>query len=173
MEDQPYFPYGVGKCPHGGQGGGHCIQEDDQIYDWHLRNKTIEYLHYAANKSRITKRPFYVMSGFRKPHAPWQAPQRMWDLYNDTVINTATHDTLGEGTPLIAWSHQLTVALANGTSFQYTPTQAVPKWVQQDQRRAYYASISYVDEHVGAILSVLEQEGFSDSTAIIFHADHG
>ena len=78
------------------------------------------------------------MSGFRKPHAPWQAPQRMYDLYDEDSLNTATHDTLGEGTPLIAWSKQLTVALENGTHFNYSPTQAVPKWVQRDQRHAYY-----------------------------------
>ena len=38
------FPYGVGKCPHGGQGGGHCVQKDEEIYDYHLRLKAIEYL---------------------------------------------------------------------------------------------------------------------------------
>ena len=78
LDERPYYPYGVGKCPHGGQGGGHCVQKDDQIYDWHLRLQTIEYLQYATNESKHSGRPFYVMAGFRKPHAPWQAPQRMY-----------------------------------------------------------------------------------------------
>lgn len=75
VDEKPYFPYGVGKCPHGGQGGGHCMQNDDQIYDWHLRNETINYLEYATNESKDTGRPFFVMAGFRKPHAPWQYPK--------------------------------------------------------------------------------------------------
>eukprot|EP01045_Picozoa_sp_COSAG04_P019221 COSAG04_NODE_1848_length_5409_cov_7.118644_3_plen_198_part_00 len=142
------FPYGVGKCPHGGQGGGHCVQKDEEIYDYHLRLKAIEYLQvthrcqtacfchskcvvgvafsnvcswpsaltaadqggqrpssaaylsvpfralsaqFAANASRESERPFYVMCGFRKPHAPWQAPQRMYDLYDEDTIEIATH----------------------------------------------------------------------------------
>ena len=31
------------------------------------------------------------MCGFRKPHAPWQAPQRMYDLYDEDTIEIATH----------------------------------------------------------------------------------
>ena len=173
LDEQPYFPYESGRCPHGGEGGGHCIQEDSQIYDWHLRLKTIEYLKYAANKSKASGRPFYVMAGFRKPHAPWQAPQRMWDLYNSSTIALPTHKTIPTGAPLIAWSNQLEVALENGTSFRYDPHNAVPDWVIQDQRHAYYACVSYVDEHVGAILQTLDESGAADDTAVIFHADHG
>lgn len=56
------------------------MQPDEEIYDYKLRLQTIDYLSYAANKSKATGRPFYVQCGFRKPHAPWQYPQRMWDL---------------------------------------------------------------------------------------------
>jgi arylsulfatase A-like enzyme len=34
QEEKPYFPYKAGSCPHGGQGGGHCVQKDEEIYDW-------------------------------------------------------------------------------------------------------------------------------------------
>jgi hypothetical protein len=37
------------------KGGGHCVQKDGGVCDWHLRSKAIDYLHYAANKSRVTK----------------------------------------------------------------------------------------------------------------------
>ena len=46
---------------------------------------------FAANASRESERPFYLMCGFRKPHAPWQAPQRMYDLYDEDTIEIATH----------------------------------------------------------------------------------
>ena len=38
LEDKPYFPYQAGKCPHGGQGGGHCVQTDEEIYGEWLRH---------------------------------------------------------------------------------------------------------------------------------------
>jgi iduronate 2-sulfatase len=168
-----YYDYGVGKCPHGGQGGGHCVQDDDEIYDWHLRQQTIVELTYAINQSKATKRPFFVAAGFRKPHAPWQAPQRMYDLYNQSALAVPAHKTLPAGAPLIAWSHQLGVQLENGTGFSYGPEQPVPDWVMRDQRHAYYAAVSYTDEHIGAILAVLEQSGVADDTLVVFHADHG
>ena len=175
----PYYPYQGGKCtyhgkPSGGAGGGHCAQDETQIYDWHLMNRTVAYLKHAAAVRRATGQPFFLLSGFRKPHAPWQYPQRTWDLYpNESAIATATHDTLPEATPLIAWSHQLSVRLANGTAFPYAPRAPVPEWVQRDQRHAYYASVSFVDENVGKILDTLEAEGMADDTIVLFHADHG
>ena len=48
-------------------------------------------------------------------HAPWAAPKRMYDLYDESSIAVPTNKVLGEGTPLIAWSPELSVRLANGT----------------------------------------------------------
>eukprot|EP00045_Choanoeca_perplexa_P015050 m.181905 g.181905 ORF g.181905 m.181905 type:complete len:521 (-) comp16876_c0_seq4:2581-4143(-) len=169
----PYYPYQAGKCPHGGQGGGHCVQKDEQIYDWHLLNNTLSYMDYAIQSRLSTGRPFFLASGYRKPHAPWQAPQRMYDLYNQSALHTADPDTFSTTTPLVAWSGELSVKLENGTTFPFSPFKAVPRWVQQDQRHAYYASVSYVDEHVGAMLSKLDAAGLRNETIIVVHADHG
>ena len=169
----PYFPYQSNTCPNGGEGGGHCVLPDEKIWDWHLLNNSLSYLSVAANYTRVTGNPFFLITGFRDPHAPWAAPQRMYNLYNESNIATAAFDTLGKDSPLISWSNQLTVELANGTTFPYSPYEAVPVWVQQDQRHAYYAAVSYVDEHVGALIAQLEKEGLTDDTIIVFHADHG
>ena len=168
---RPYYPYSVNKCPHGGEGGGHCAEPDQKIYDYQLRLASVDALNFAATLSRNISRPFFVMTGFRDPHAPWAAPQRMYDLYNVSDIAIPTQKVLGNGTPLIAWSHCLSVQLSNGTSFPFSYDQAVPDWVMQDQRRAYYAAISYVDEHVGTLLQVLEDHNITNNTMVIFHAD--
>eukprot|EP00730_Choanoeca_flexa_P011622 TRINITY_DN27302_c0_g1_i1.p1 TRINITY_DN27302_c0_g1~~TRINITY_DN27302_c0_g1_i1.p1 ORF type:complete len:172 (+),score=43.03 TRINITY_DN27302_c0_g1_i1:359-874(+) len=128
---------------------------------------------YAIQSRQQTRRPFFIGAGYRKPHAPWQVPQRMYDLYNQSALRTADPDTFSDTQPLIAWSSELNVALENGTSFRFSPFKAVPRWVQQDQRHAYYASILYVDEHVGAMLDKLEEAGLRNETIIVFHADHG
>ena len=133
----------------------------------------MEYLTFAANHYKNTSQPFFLMTGWRDPHAPWDAPQRMYDLYNVSTIQTATHQTLGTNVPLIAWSKQLNICLANGTSFPYSYDQPVPNWVQQNQRHAYYAAVSYVDEHIGAVLQVLKDERIENDTIVVFHADHG
>lgn len=136
-------------------------------------NRTRDYLRYAAEKFRSTGQPFFIGSGYRKPHAPWEAPQEAWDLYNNTTIDTAAYDVFSNNTDLIAWSKQLTVELSNGTSFPFGPYSPVPKWVQQDQRRAYYASISFFDSNVGQLLTLLKELELENDTMVVVHADHG
>eukprot|EP00656_Telonema_subtile_P036124 TRINITY_DN40092_c0_g1_i1.p1 TRINITY_DN40092_c0_g1~~TRINITY_DN40092_c0_g1_i1.p1 ORF type:complete len:459 (+),score=126.85 TRINITY_DN40092_c0_g1_i1:86-1462(+) len=169
----PYYPYSVNQCPKGGEGGGHCVEADSSIWDFSLRNKSVEYLRFAADNYHNTTRPFFMMSGFRDPHAPWAAPQRMYDLYNESAIAVASQQTLGQGSPLIAWSSQLSVQLQNGTHFPFAPDKAVPDWVARDQRHAYYAAVSYVDEHMGVLLSELDSAGLTDNTIVVVHSDHG
>jgi len=170
---KPYFPYSTNTCPHGGEGGGQCILPDDQIWDFKLRLAAVDYLAFAAKHYKATGTPFFVMAGFRSPHAPWAAPKRMYDLYDESSIAVPTNKVLGEGTPLIAWSPELSVRLANGTSFPYGPYKPVPDWVTRNNRHAYYAAVSYVDEHIGAILKVLDDEGVREDTIVVFHGDHG
>lgn len=168
-----YYEYSVNTCPHGGAGGGHCILPDNQIWDYKLRLASIDALKFAADFYKNTTTPFFLMAGFRDPHAPWAAPQRMYDLYNESEIAVAKYNVLGKDTPLIAWAPCLEVTLANGTHFPFSYNKPVPDWVNQDQRHAYYSAISFVDEHVGALLNVLDEKGITNDTIVIFHADHG
>ena len=117
----PYFPYSSNRCPHGGAGGGHCILPDEQIWDYKLLQSTLQYLERAMQNYGETRQPFFLMTGFRDPHAPWAAPQRMYDLYNESTILPPQHRVLDPSVPQIAWSHQLSVQLANGTSFPFGP----------------------------------------------------
>ena len=176
---KPYFPYDRNTCPTGNEGGGQCVLPDSEIWDYTLRQKSLEYLRHAANYTQNSdseeseQKRFFLMTGFRDPHAPWAAPQRMYDLYKDSEVQIPTHKTLSNTTPLIAWSSQLNVCLANGTSFHYSYNKPVPDWVLRNQRKAYYASVSYVDEHIGVILQELDNLGLKNSTIVVFHSDHG
>ena len=174
LNAKPYFPYAGNTCPHGSEGGGHCILPDNKIWDHTLLNASLDYLQFAIDEHlKNTSRPFFLMTGFRDPHAPWAAPPRMYALYNESEIAVAKHPTLGKNSPLISWSQELSVQLENGTAFPYGPYSPVPSWVAADQRHAYYAAVSYVDEHVGALLGLLAKSGLEDSTIVVFHSDHG
>jgi len=120
-----------------------------------------------------TGQPFYVSVGFRDPHAPWAAPQRMQALYDDAKIAPASDKVLDSSIPLIAWSKCLTLMLENGTTYDFGYDHAPPDWVVQDQRRHYYAAASYTDEHVGELVTALRTAGHYDDTIVVFHTDHG
>ena len=134
----PYFKYEANMCPHGDQCGSQCIVTDEQIYDYSLRIKTMEYLRHAAQYSKQHQVPFFLMAGFRDPHLPWAAPQRMYNLYNESSIDLPPKEskTLGQNTPLIAWSKQMKPSLANGTSFPFSYNVPLSDPVMRNQRRA-------------------------------------
>ena len=50
---------------------------------------------------------------------------------------------------------------------------ALPEGLQQGLRRAYYASISFMDHEVGRVLDALDALGLAEDTAVLFHSDHG
>eukprot|EP01052_Picozoa_sp_SAG31_P037124 SAG31_NODE_4744_length_2986_cov_1.698995_2_plen_198_part_00 len=60
---------------------------DEQFYDHGLANDTIARLQYAvASGSGDGGKPFFIQSGFARPHAPWRVPQRFW-VRSQTFIN--------------------------------------------------------------------------------------
>lgn len=58
---------------------------DDHFYDQTLANATIKNLEYAAPIWFEQKKPFFIMNGFARPHAPWRVPKRIWYLTDARV----------------------------------------------------------------------------------------
>lgn len=111
------------------------------------------------------KRPFFLHVSFTHPHDPYLCLTRHWDLYRDDDIPMPdvfslpdeAHDT-----------HSLNLLRNHGL---------LGLDVSEDQvrraRRAYYGSVSYIDEKIGELLSALDGTGLRDNTLIIFTSDHG
>jgi iduronate 2-sulfatase len=113
--------------------------------------------------------PFFLAVGFLKPHLPFVAPKKYWDLYDPNSIPLPAIDHLPEGAPPY-------VGHTNGEIHNYP---GVPKGdpIQADfaknLRHGYYAFISYMDAQVGKVLDALEKEGLADNTIIVLWGDHG
>lgn len=115
------------------------------------------------------KQPFFLAVGFIKPHLPFVAPKKYWDLYDPAKIPGPATDHLPEGAPPFA-GHD------NGELHSYTN---IPKGnpigqdLAQQLRHGYYAAISFMDAQVGRVLDALEKEGLADNTVIVLWGDHG
>jgi arylsulfatase A-like enzyme len=106
--------------------------------------------------------PFMLKVSFARPHSPYDPPQRFMDMYNvddmpapvvgDWAARYAPHD---EPPNPSLWHGDLGVRQA------------------KESRRAYYASVTFIDEQVGRILAALKKRGLYDNTLILFFADHG
>lgn len=117
--------------------------------------------------------PFFMGVGFFKPHLPFNAPKKYWDLYNEEAIPLAPFDTIPENTSKSSLHES---GEFNGyllgeekASLNRKLSDAYSKKV----RHAYFASISYIDAQVGKLLSQLEQLGLDNNTIVVIWGDHG
>lgn len=108
-----------------------------------------------------TKRPFFLAVGFYRPHTPYVAPARLFDLYPlDQIIPELEIPTDRDDIPLAALhdrpgQRELTVAQ------------------RKDIIQAYYASVSLMDEQLGRVTQALTDLNLSDNTIVVFISDHG
>ena len=122
----------------------------------------------AAEAVRLLERfkrngeSFFLAVGFYRPHTPYVAPKRYFDLYpRDRIELPKLSDADRSRTPEAAYRSALKEQDA----------------MTDDQRReaiqAYRASITFMDAQVGHVLDALDRLGLSDSTIVVFTSDHG
>ena len=110
--------------------------------------------------------PFFLAVGFWKPHAPFNAPKKYWDLYDRAKL-PPLDARRPQGAPELAF-HQSTEVLGP-VKEQSTLTQAQAA----EMRHGYFANITFLDAQIGKVLDALEQSGVADRTIITFVGDHG
>ena len=131
-----------------------------------VMQKTIEDLRRAKEAGT----PFFIAAGFTKPHLPFNAPKKYWDLYDRESLELADNPLPPEGAPKEAihqWGE-----LRN--MYGGVPEQGA---VSDDYARTlihgYYACVSYTDAMVGELLDELDRLGMREDTIVILWGDHG
>jgi uncharacterized sulfatase len=111
--------------------------------------------------NRPSREPFFLAVGFHKPHLPWVAPQRYFDLYRlkDIPLPQAAPDDL----------HDVPVPAAN-PPVAPNPQSAVE---QREAIRAYFACVSFVDAQIGLLLDALHRTRHTEDTIVVLWSDHG
>jgi arylsulfatase A-like enzyme len=140
-------------------------KEDHDLPDGATAHEAVRRL--AALKAK--GEPFFLAVGFLKPHLPFVAPKKYWDLYDPSSIPLPAIDHLPEGAPPY-------VGHTNGELHAYpgVPKEdPIPADFTRKLRHGYYACISYMDAQVGKVLDALEKEGLADNTIIVLWGDHG
>lgn len=140
-------------------------KEDDQLPDGATAAEAVRRLHALKEKGE----PFFLAVGFLKPHLPFVAPKKYWDLYDPEVIPVPTTDKLPAGSPEFA-GH------TNGELHAYpgVPEEnPIPADFAKTLRHGYYACISYTDAQIGRLLDALDKERLADNTIIVLWGDHG
>jgi len=124
--------------------------------------KTIE-------KLKKSKKPFFLGVGFMKPHAPYNAPKKFWDLYQQKDMQALGSTDKPKNISKLNWFDYKEIRglsnLPKKGSFSTTTAQKL--------RHGYYAATSYLDDNLGRLIKALKDNGLYDNTIIVFWSDHG
>lgn len=139
---------------------------DDTYADGLIAAESVKKL--AAVKA--SNAPFFLAVGFLKPHLPFVAPKKYWDLIDAAKLPLPNSDALPQGA----------LEAAGPSTDELRKYKGIPQGkdvLSQSQKRqlihGYYAAISYVDACVGRVLDALESSGLADNTIIVVWGDHG
>ncbi|MCA8999286.1 MAG: sulfatase [Planctomycetaceae bacterium] len=134
---------------------------DDAYYDGRIADLAIK----ALQERKQAETPFFLAVGFWKPHSPFNAPKKYWDLYEREDIKPPQHPEWPENAPEIAWH--------NSRELLGTPARELTPAAVAEIRHGYLAAISYLDTQVGKLLTELDRLGLRDNTIVVFWSDHG
>jgi arylsulfatase A-like enzyme len=144
-------------------------QKIGPLCDAVIASDAISKLRIAANLWKTTGRPFFLASGFRKPHMPWRFPKSFATFYPPPEsIGIAKHPIMDVSVPPIA-HHTPDLGSQNGGS-PYVP---MASNLAQYDRLYYYSSVSWTDSRVGAVLDELDHLDLRKNTLVVMHSDHG
>lgn len=120
--------------------------------------------------AKAKEEPFFLAVGFLKPHLPFIAPQKYWDLYDPAALPMPERDTPPEGAPDYA-------AQFGGELRQYRGIPGGSEPLGEELTRhlihGYYAATSYMDACAGLVLDALAANGLADDTIVVLWGDHG
>jgi iduronate 2-sulfatase len=114
---------------------------------------------------QLKDQPFFLAVGFWKPHLPFNAPKKYWDLYERSRVELPANPEAPSDVPPVAMhdSRELLRGFKKGL------TEADVRAL----RHGYYAATSFLDAQVGKVLDELDALGLSDDTIVVFWSDHG
>ncbi len=137
--------------------------DDAVTMDGQIAGRAMELL------EELKDEPFFLAVGFHKPHLPFVAPKRYWDLYGEDAFPAAPAPEAPRGAPDCALFDRRELR-----GFAGVPdTGPLPAEMTLALRRGYYACVSYVDSLVGEVLACLDRLELSDNTIVCLWGDHG
>jgi choline-sulfatase len=137
---------------------------DNTFHDGKVAEMAVAALRECAKKDQ----PFWLGVGFIRPHLPFVAPKKYWDLYDPAKIELAANPFPPKDAP------PYTVVTGGELRTYYgIPSGPIPDDLARQLKHGYYAAISYMDAQMGHVLDELDQLGLKDNTIVVLWGDHG
>jgi arylsulfatase A-like enzyme len=137
---------------------------DDTFTDGQNAKLAVATLGVMAKKQQ----PFFLALGFSKPHLPFVAPKKYWDLYDPAKIQLAPNKFRPKDAP--DYAIQPGGELRN---YHGIPEGSIPDDLARQLKHGYYAAISYMDAQLGLVLDELDRLDLAKNTIVVLWGDHG
>ena len=138
---------------------------DSTYLDGKLALKVIKDL----QKLKQANQPFFLTMGVVKPHLPFNAPKKYWDLYDRNKIELPVSYQQPKTTPKAAFHN-----FGELRKYATIPKKGdLPEDMAKELIHGYYACVSYVDAQIGLVLNELKRLELEDDTIVILWGDHG
>ncbi len=133
---------------------------DEAYYDGRVAAEAVRVL------GEFKDRPFFLAVGLWKPHTPFNAPKKYWDIYDRNALPRLIPGR-PSGTPEIAFH--------DGRELRGIPPKQITFTAEQaaEIRHGYMANISFMDAQIGKLLDALDRSGQRQRTIVLFVSDHG
>jgi len=146
--------------------------DDSELFDVKNVNWAISELEKSHDK------PFFIACGFTKPHMPWYAPRKYFEMHpRESIILPEVLDHDRDDLPYWGKKFAREVhTVSDGTNFAKhgEDHDMIIKHGQWERAvQSYLATITYVDHHIGRLLDTLENSEHADNTIIVLWGDHG
>ena len=145
--------------------------DDAKYADGRVAAETIRRLQAAKQRLKDDGTPFWIAAGFARPHLPFSAPKRYWNLYDPASLPMPQFEELPADAPPIAGKR-------GGEISNYKPVpeernSPMSEGLKRKLIHGYYASTSFVDAQIGKVLDELDRLELADNTIVVLWGDHG
>ena len=142
---------------------------DDTYGDGKRAAKAVEIIGQLAKKPG---NPFFLAVGLTKPHLPFVAPKKYWDLYQRDNFKMPLNKGIPPGYPPYA-ANQRALEMSKYSDYEGSGPLDFSDETNKRLLHGYAAATSYVDACVGRILDALKRNGFEKNTIVVLWGDHG
>lgn len=144
---------------------------DDAYADGRVAAETMRRLQAAQQRRRADGTPFFIAAGFVRPHLPFSAPKKYWELHDPVKLPMPVFEKLPAGSPEVAHKRGGEISaykpVPEKDDAEFTPG------LKRQLIHGYYASTSFVDAQIGRVIDELDRLGLADDTIIVLWGDHG
>jgi len=139
---------------------------DDEFMDGKIADRGIELMKQMAGEEK----PFFLAIGFKKPHLPFVAPKKYWDLYQRDDFSIHSYQEQVENSPDFAYHNS---GELRNNYVDISSNGLIPQDKQKELIHGYHACVSFIDAQIGRIVEKLDSLGLKEDTVIIIWGDHG